>query len=87
MGRQTNLFRPLVLPLATVQNLYLEEDDTNQKILSDIKEKLENGMIVRKAVQRVLARHGTKFDDKFQYQDEDEDDNEEEMEGTEESDN
>ena len=66
-------------------NLYLEEDDANQEILSDIKERVEGGMDIRKAIQRVLARHGTKFDVLFQYQEEDED--EEEMEGTEESDN
>ena len=68
-------------------NLYLEEDDINQEILSDIKDRVENGMGVRKAVQRVLARHGTKFDVIFEYQKEDEDDSEEDMEVTEESDN
>ena len=57
------------------QSLYLGEDDTNQDIISDLSENVENGMNVRKAVQRVLARQGTKFDGLFHYQaDEDDDD-------------
>ena len=62
------------------QNLSLEEDDTNREILADLTEKVENGMSTPKAVRRVLAKHGTKFEGLFQYQEEDGDDGEEEME-------
>ena len=68
-------------------NLSIGEDVTHQEIMSDLEEKVENGKNVRKAVQRVLAKHGVKFEGLFQYQDEDEDDSEEDMDGTEESDN
>ena len=62
------------------QNVYLGSADINHEIMSDLTEKVENGMNLRKAVKRVLARHGAQFEGLFQYQDENEDDSEEETE-------
>ncbi|XP_063968459.1 uncharacterized protein LOC135157287 [Lytechinus pictus] len=61
------------------QNISLGEADVNHEIVSDLKERLENGMEFQKAVQRVLARHGPQFDGLFQFQDggDDDDDDEE----------
>ena len=60
------------------QNVYLGEADINLEIMSDLTDRLENGMDFRKAVQRVLARHGSQFEGLFQYQDENEDDDDDE---------
>ena len=47
---------------ATIQ---LEEDDTHQKIIADIEEKMRRGVYTRKAVKRVLPQ--TSFIDLSQY--------------------
>ena len=39
------------------QILLIQKDDTYQNIVSDIEEKVEEGMDVRKAVKRVLPKH------------------------------
>ena len=62
------------------ESVSLENDDTHQKITSDLEKRVADGKPIRKAVQRVLAKHGPTFEGLFQYQEE-----EEEMEGTEES--
>ena len=58
---------------------FLEQKDTTyQDILSDIEEKVEGGMNVRKAVKRVLPKHKHKFESLFEFDpDVVEDDNQE----------
>lgn len=64
-------------------NAYLEDDDIHIDILSDIAEKVQDkGMNVQKAVNRAVAKHKSKLDRLFQYEDEqgeDESESEEEM--------
>ena len=63
-------------------NAYLEEDDIHQDMLSAIAENVQDkGMHVQKAVNRAMAKHKSKLDRLFQYNesDEDEDESEEEM--------
>ena len=69
------------------QSVYLGGVDINHEIMSDLTEKVENGMNLRKAVKRVLARHGTQFEGLFQCQDENDDDSEEETDSVDENDN
>ena len=57
---------------------FIEKDTTYQDILSDIEEKVEGGMDVRKAVKRVLPKHKHKFESLFEFDlDVVEDDNQE----------
>ena len=69
------------------QSVYLGGVDINHEIMSDLTEKVQNGMNLRKAVKRVLARQGPQFEGLFQYQDENDDDSEEETDGVDENDN
>ena len=55
--------------------LYLEDNDTHQEIVEDLKEKIDKGMTYNKAFNRVLPKHQTKFEGLFQH---DEDDNNQE---------
>ena len=45
----------------------IQKDQTYQDILSDIEEKVEEGMDVRKAVKRVLPKHKHKFESLFEF--------------------
>ena len=65
------------------QNVYLEEDDTHQEIISNIQKKIDNGMKVTKAVSRVLAKHKADFEGLFSNKDEDESEDESEEESEE----
>ena len=47
------------------QILLTQKDDTYQEIVSDIKEKVEGGIDVRKVVKRVLPKH--KFESLFEF--------------------
>ena len=49
------------------QILLIQKDDTYQDIVSDIEEKVEGGMDVRKAVKRVLPKHKHKFESLFEF--------------------
>ena len=49
------------------QTLQIQKDDTYQDIVSDIEEKVEGGMDVRKAVKRVLPKHKHKFESLFEF--------------------
>ena len=42
-------------------NLYLEDNETHQVILEDLKEKVNKGMELNKALNRVLAKHRAEF--------------------------
>ena len=56
----------------------IQKDKTYQDILSDIEEKVEGGMDVRKAVKRILPKHKHKFESLFEFDpDVVEDDNQE----------
>ena len=44
-----------------------KKDNTYQDIFSDIEEKVEGGMDVRKAVKRVLPKHKHKFESLFEF--------------------
>ena len=56
----------------------IQKETTYQDILSDIEEKVEGGMDVRKAVKRVLPKHKHKFESLFEFDpDVVEDDNQE----------
>ena len=67
------------------QTIHLEDDETNQGILVEVQEKMEKGVIDRKAIRKVLAKHKTYFDELFLYESDDEDD-EDDSEGEEEMD-
>ena len=49
--------------------LHLKDDDTHLDIVEDIEEKVNNGMEVSTAVNRVVAKHQAKFDGLFQQDD------------------
>ena len=49
------------------QILLIQKDNTYQDIFSDIEEKVEGGMDVRKAVKRVLPKHKHKFESLFEF--------------------
>ena len=49
------------------QILLIQKDNTYQEIFSDIEEKVEGGMDVRKAVKRVLPKHKHKFESLFEF--------------------
>ena len=56
------------------QNIHLDEDETHQKIMSDLQSKIENGMNIKDAISRTLVKHIPKFEGLFNYQSESEDD-------------
>ena len=56
------------------QNIHLDEDETHQKIMSDLQSKIENGMNTKDALSRTLVKHKPKFEGLFNYQSESEDD-------------
>ena len=47
--------------------LHLEENETHQVILADLKEKLDKGMEVDKSLDRVMAKHHADFFGLFQH--------------------
>ena len=61
-------------------SVYLEEDDTHQEISSELQRKINNGVDVKKAVSKVLAKHKTKFEGLFSYNDDDDDENNDQSE-------
>ena len=47
--------------------LFLEDNETHQVILEDLKEKIDKGMDVDKALNRVMAKHHADFLGLFQH--------------------
>ena len=47
--------------------LHLEDNDTHQDIISDLKENNSKGVDVNRALDRVIVRHQSKFDWLFQH--------------------
>ena len=45
--------------------LHLKDNDTHQEIFSDLEEKISKGVNVDKALNRVIAKHQSKFDGLF----------------------
>ena len=60
-------------------NLHLKDDDTHQDIMAELEEKTDQGMNIGKALKRSMAKHRSKFDGLFEY-DEDEEEDEQEDE-------
>ena len=65
---------------ATVQ---LEDNGTHQEIITDIKEKMRQGLDSRKAVKRVLPKHIHQFESLFEYKSDDGDDSDTDAESLE----
>ena len=58
--------------------IHLKDNDTYQEVLADLEEKLEKGMVVDKALRRVIPMHRTKFDALFTLDEEDEEEEKDE---------
>ena len=63
------------------QTQLIQKDTTYQDILSDIEEKAEGGMDVRKAVKRVLPKHKHKLESLFEFDPDVVEDNNQESDG------
>ena len=58
-----------------LSSLYLKDNDTHQDIVEDFERKVDTGMDINKALNRVMPKHQFKFDGLFQQDErEDEDD-------------
>ena len=61
--------------------LRLKDDDTYQEITSDLEEKIEKGVDINKALNRVIARYKSKFEGLFvQDEESEEEENEDDEE-------
>ena len=58
-------------------NLHLKDDDTHQDIMTELEEKTDEGKNIGKALKRTMAKHRSKFDGLFEYDEHEEDEEEE----------